>query len=74
MYIKKLIEDDLHFEIIAATTELKECAYLRIYDRKALCESKNLIPLEEYQITGNAGEIVYTKKHAKNWLTSRTVA
>lgn len=39
--------------------------YLRIYDRKALCESKNLIPPEEYRNHWQRYEIVYTKKHAQ---------
>ncbi len=38
---------------------------LRIYDRKALCESKNLIPPGEYHNHWQRYEIVYTKTRAK---------
>lgn len=39
--------------------------YLRMYDKKAQYEDKNLIPPEEYRNHWQRYEIVYTKKHAQ---------
>ena len=39
--------------------------YLRMYDKKAQYEDKNLIPPEEYREHWQRYEIVYTKKHAQ---------
>lgn len=40
-------------------------AYLRMYDKKAQYEEKNIIPPEEYREHWQRYEIVYTKKHAQ---------
>lgn len=40
-------------------------AYLRMYDKKAQYEDKNIIPPEEYREHWQRYEIVYTKKHAQ---------
>lgn len=39
--------------------------YLRMYDKKAQYEDKNVIPPEEYREHWQRYEIVYTKKHAQ---------
>lgn len=39
--------------------------YLRMYDKRAQYEDKNLIPPEEYREHWQRYEIVYTKKHAQ---------
>ena len=38
--------------------------YLRIYDRKALCESKNILPPPEFRDSWIRYEIAYSKKYA----------
>lgn len=38
--------------------------YLRIYDRKALCESKNILPPQEFRESWTRYEIAYSKKYA----------
>ena len=38
--------------------------YLRIYDRKALCESKNILPPPEFRNSWTRYEIAYSKKYA----------
>lgn len=43
----------------------KGTVYLKIYDKKAQYEDKNLIPPEEYREHWQRYEIVYTKKHAQ---------
>lgn len=43
----------------------KGTVHLKIYDKKAQYEDKNLIPPEEYREHWQRYEIVYTKKHAQ---------
>lgn len=43
----------------------KGTVYLKMYDKKAQYEDKNLIPPEEYRNHWQRYEIVYTKKHAQ---------
>ena len=38
--------------------------YLRVYDRKALCESKNILPPPEFRDSWIRYEIAYSKKYA----------
>lgn len=38
--------------------------YLRVYDRKALCESKNILPPPEFRNSWTRYEIAYSKKYA----------
>lgn len=51
--------------------------YLRIYDRKALCESKNILPPPEFRDSWIRYEIAYSKKYANKvvneFLAGKTV-